>query len=284
MRRAAVVGTFDGVHRGHLHLLDTLRRLSAERSLQPLVVTFSRHPLALMAPERVPAELTDAGSRRRLLEAEGFEVEVLDFNEDLRRLSAAEFLEMLRARYGVELFVLGFNNRIGSDRLGAAELAGRTIGGVQVVAATENPEPGVSSSAIRRALEQGDVDAANRMLGRPYVIEGTVVSGRQLGRTIGFPTANIEPAPGAALPAVGVYAGRMLGHKAVVNIGRRPTVEGRADAPLSIEAHLLDFAGELYGKHVSLELLSRLRGEQKFGGLDELKKAIENDVQNARNI
>lgn len=282
--RAAVVGTFDGVHCGHLHLLETLRRLSAERSLTPLVVTFARHPLALMAPERVPAELTGTETRRRLLEAEGFEVEVLDFNENLRRLSAAEFLGMLRERYAVELFLIGFNNRIGSDRLGVAELAGRTIAGVEVVAATENTEPGVSSSAIRRALQQGDIDAANRMLGRPYAIEGKVVGGKRLGRTIGFPTANIEPAPQTALPAVGVYAGLMLGHKAVVNIGRRPTVEGRADAPLSIEAHLLDFSGDLYGRHVKLEFLSRLRGEQKFAGLDELKKAIENDVQNARNL
>lgn len=284
MKRAAVVGTFDGVHLGHRHLLATLRRLSAEHSLQPMVVTFTRHPLALMAPERVPAELTGAANRRTLLEAEGFEVAVLDFNRELQSLTAAEFLEMLNRCYGVQLFIIGFNNRIGSDRLGAAELAGQTVGGVEVVAATENPEPGVSSSAIRRALAQGDIADANRMLGRPYAIEGTVVSGRQLGRTIGFPTANIETSPATALPAVGVYAGRMLGHKAVVNIGRRPTVEGRTDAPLSIEAHLLDFSGDIYGRQVKLEFMERLRGEQKFANLNELKQAIENDVRNARNL
>lgn len=284
MKRAAVVGTFDGVHIGHLYLLSTLRRICAERSLQPLVVTFNRHPLSLIAPERVPAELTHTRLRRQLLEAEGFEVEVLEFDDALRGLTAVEFLEMLHRRFGVELFLLGFNNRIGSDRLGTAALAGLTIGGVEVVAAAENPEQGVSSSAIRMALTEGDVAEANRMLGRPYAIEGVVIGGKRLGRTIGFPTANIEPAPQTALPAVGVYAGLMLGHKAVVNIGRRPTVEGRTDAPLSIEVHLLDFSGDLYGQHVKLEFLSRLRGEQKFAGLDELKKAIENDVQNARNL
>lgn len=282
--RAAVTGTFDGVHLGHRFLLEGLRSRAAERGLQPLALTFTDHPLALMAPDRVPAELTSGARRRALLEAEGVEVEMLEFNEELRAMTAEEFLGMLNRRYGVELFLLGFNNRIGSDRAGAEALAGRKIGGVEVVAALEHPDMVVSSSRIRGALAEGDVEAAARMLGRPYAMDGTVVGGRQLGRTIGFPTANIEPSPRAAIPAVGVYAGRMLGHKAVVNVGRRPTVEGRTDAPLSIEAHLLDFSGDLYGRTVELEFTRRLRGEKKFASLEELKSAIRKDVELTRNL
>ena len=282
--KAAVTGTFDGVHLGHRFLLDALRSRAAERGLEPMVLTFNEHPLALMAPDRVPPELTSAARRRALLEAEGVEVEMLEFNEGLRAMTAEEFLTMLNRRYGVELFLLGFNNRIGSDRAGAESLAGRRIGGVEVVAATEHPELLVSSSRIRLALAEGNVEAAASMLGRPFAVEGTGVSGRQLGRTIGFPTANVEPAPNAAIPAVGVYAGRMLGHKAVINVGRRPTVEGRTDAPLSIEAHLLDFSGDLYGRHVELEFTRRLRGEQKFASLDELKNVINKDVELTRNL
>lgn len=279
--RAAVVGTFDGVHCGHRFLLRTLRREAQARGLQPLALTFSAHPLELIAPERKPPELTSAAERRRLIEAEGVGVEVLDFNDALRRLTAAEFLAMVRERYDVSLFLLGFNNRIGSDRLAASELAGKTVGGVEVLAAEEHPGFSVSSSLVRAALAEGDIESANAMLGRPYSIPGRVVTGRQLGRTLGFPTANIETAPGAALPATGVYVGRMLGHKAVVNVGRRPTVEGRFDAPLSIEAHLLGFSGNLYGREVSLEFLGRLRGECKFASLDELKAAIANDIKEA---
>lgn len=281
MMKVAVTGTFDGVHSGHRFLLSTLRREACGRTLESLVLTFSDHPLALIAPERKPPMLMSVSERARLIQAEGAGVEVLDFDESLRRLTAAEFLAMLHDRFEVAVFLLGFNNTIGSDRLGAAELAGRTIGGVEVLAAGEHPDFTVSSSEIRMALGRGDIAAANRMLGRPYALEGRVVTGRQLGRTLGFPTANIDADPCMALPAIGVYAGRMLGCKAVVNIGRRPTVEGRDDAPLSVEAHLLDYSGDLYGRHVRLEFFGRLRGEQRFGSLDELKAAIAGDIKAA---
>lgn len=283
-RKAAVVGTFDGVHLGHRFLLESLRAQAAGRNLQPLALTFADHPLSLIAPERVPARLMSAERRRSLLEAEGVEVAMLDFNSQLRSLTGAQFLEMLNRRYGVELFLLGFNNRIGSDRLGAENLAGKTVGGVKVLAADEHPELCVSSSLIRAALSRGDVETAARMLGRPYSIEGKIVSGKQLGRTIGFPTANLEPDPDVMIPATGVYAGEMLGHPAVINIGHRPTVEGRADAPLSIEAHLLGFSGDLYGRTAELTFTHRLRGEQLFESLEALKAQINKDIDHARDI
>lgn len=284
IKKAAVVGTFDGVHLGHSFLLESLRSQAARRGLQPMVVTFADHPLKQIAPDRVPPGLMSVERRRSLLQAEGVEVVVLDFNSRLRSLTAAQFLEMLHNRYGVELFLLGFNNRIGSDRLGAESLAGKTIGGVEVLAADEHPQLCVSSSLVRAALSRGDVEEAAQMLGRPYSIEGKIVTGKQLGRTIGFPTANLLSDPTTAIPAVGVYAGEMLGYPAVINIGHRPTVEGRNDAPLSIEAHLIGFSGDLYGRTAELTFIRRLRGEKRFESLDALKNQIQKDIDHARDI
>ncbi len=284
IKKAAVVGTFDGVHLGHSFLLESLRSQAARRGLQPMVVTFADHPLKQIAPDRVPPGLMSVERRRSLLQAEGVEVVVLDFNSRLRSLTAAQFLEMLHNRYGVELFLLGFNNRIGSDRLGAENLAGKTIGGVEVLAADEHPQLCVSSSLVRAALSRGDVEEAAQMLGRPYSIEGKIVTGKQLGRTIGFPTANLLSDPTTAIPAVGVYAGEMLGYPAVINIGHRPTVEGRNDAPLSIEAHLIGFSGDLYGRTAELTFIRRLRGEKRFESLDALKNQIQKDIDHARDI
>lgn len=283
-KKAAVVGTFDGVHLGHRFLLESLRNQAAGRNLQPLALTFVDHPMTLIAPGRVPPRLMSADRRRSLLEAEGVEVAMLDFNNRLRSLTAAQFLEMLNRRYGVELFLLGFNNHIGSDQLGAESLAGKNIGGTEVLAANEHPQLRVSSSMIRCALNSGDVKSAARMLGRPYSLEGKIVFGKQLGRTIGFPTANLQTDPTMAIPAVGVYAGEMLGHSAVINIGHRPTVEGRTDAPLSIEAHLIGFSGDIYGRSVELSFARRLRGEQRFESLDALKAQIKKDIDHARDF
>ncbi len=279
--KAAVTGTFDGVHLGHRFLLDNLRREAAERGLEPLAVTFAQHPLSVIRPGSEPPQLCSLEERISRIGGD-IDVQVLDFDDRLRAMTASQFLHMLHTRFGVKLFLLGFNNVIGSDRLGAAQLDGKTVGGVEVLAAAEHPTLPVSSSAIRSALGSGDITEVNRMLGRPYSLTGTVVRGRRLGRTIGFPTANLEPPTGMMLPAAGVYAGRIGEHTAVVNIGRRPTVDKRTDAPLSIEAHLSGFSGDLYGRRLTLEFLARLRNEQKFASLEQLKEAINNDVMQAR--
>lgn len=276
--KAAVTGTFDGVHRGHRFLLDQLKCEADARGLQPLAITFSTHPLALIDPERTPRSLSSLEERVRRL---GVDVEVLEFDDALRNMTAEKFIAMLHERYGVTLFLLGFNNKIGSDRLGADQLAGRIISGVEIMAAGEHPVLPVSSSAIRAALEAGDITDANRMLGRPYSLTGKVVLGKQLGRTLGFPTANVEPDADVVVPAKGVYVARAGEHMAVVNIGRRPTVD-RPDAPVSIEAHILDFRGDIYGRTLTIEFLARLRGEKKFASLQELKDAINTDIIEAR--
>lgn len=269
---AAAVGMFDGVHRGHQALAAQVRRAAAERGLTPAFFTFDRHPLMTVAPDRAPALLSTPEQRSRWLEP-GLTVP-LTFDEDMRRMTAEEFMRMLRDRYGTRLIAIGFNHRFGSDRLPDFEDYKRIADslGIEAILAPEEGE-GISSSAIRRALAAGEIDKANEMLGRPFAMAGTVAHGQALGRTIGFPTANVTPArPDLLIPREGVYAGRLLGHPALVNIGHRPTVGD--DGHLSIEAHIVDFDGDIYGSPVELELTRRIRDERKFPSLDALRAQI----------
>lgn len=192
-------------------------------------------------------------------------------------MTASRFLELLRSK-GVGLLMMGFNNRIGSDRRCGAELKDEAI---EVLTATELPETEVSSSKIRAVVSSGDMERAAHMLGRPFAIEGEVVEGRQIGRTIGFPTANIKIEPGQLLPPNGVYEAMACGRKAVVNIGKRPTLNNGED--ITVEVHLLDFNGNLYGQTLRVEFLRRLRPEMKFSSLDELKAQISRDIKSVRN-
>lgn len=288
--RIATTGVFDGVHRGHRHLLGQLSREAARRGLDPIAITFDRHPLATIAPDRVPPAITTPEARDALIRAEGVTPTVIPFDDATRRMTAAEFTDYIAERYGVRALILGFDNTIGADRLRADSPELRVhaeAAGMALIHATEltTAEGTVSSSRIRRAVEAGEMEAAARMLGRNFTLEGKVVTGRQLGRTIGFPTANIEARRGFLIPANGVYAARAEGGRpAVVNIGRRPTVERSAEAPLSIEAHLLDYDGDLYGRTLRVEFISRLRGEKKFANLEELIRAIDHDIRLTREL
>ncbi len=273
----AVIGVFDGVHCGHQHLINQLIEECRKRNLEPVALTFNRHPLELVNPGAVPPQICSIKERLQRLREAGIEPVVLDFTPEMRALSAREFCEYLRAE-GFELLLMGFNNRIGSDRRRGSEL---TDAAVEVLVATELPEEGVCSSAVREAVGRGEMERATELLGRPFAIEGEVVKGRQVGRTIGFPTANIRPdVPGQLLPPVGVYAGRVDNRLSVINIGRRPTLDNGDD--ITIEVHILDFSGDLYGRHLRVELLRRLRPERKFSGLEELKEQINKDIANAR--
>lgn len=276
-KRAAVIGVFDGVHRGHQFLLEQLKTEAERRDYQPVALTFDRHPLELVNPGAVPARICSLKERLELLRRAEVEPIVLEFTPELRAMSAREFCAFIRT-LGVDLLLMGFNNRIGSDRKRGAELIDEPI---EIIVARELPEGGVSSSAVRKSVGQGDMELAAKLLGRPFVIEGKVVTGRQIGRTIGFPTANIQPSEANALmPPIGVYAGEVDGRPAVINIGRRPTVNNGND--VTIEVHILDFQGDLYGQHLRVEFLRRLRPEMKFSGLDELKAQIQKDIDNAR--
>lgn len=286
-RYAATIGNFDGVHLGHRHLLAQLRAMARAHGLQPLAVTFASHPLALIRPEAAPTPLLPIHLRLRALHSLGVHTLVLQFTPELRSLTALEFMTALHRHHAVDALLMGFNNRIGSDGpfTDADHRALGALAGISTVATAEPLADGaVSSSAIRQAIAEGRVEQAAEMLGRPYSVNGTVVHGHQLGRRIGFPTANLLTAPDTLLPAPGVYAAATsLGCGAVVNIGRRPTV-AKAGEPPTVEAHLLDFSGDIYGKPLTLQFMARLRQERRFDGLEQLSHAIAADVTAARAI
>ncbi len=300
--RAAVIGMFDGVHRGHRFLLDCLRKEAYLQGLTPEIFTFPGHPLNVVAPGKAPRLLTEPEEKLRLLTETGFPVNHINFmvfDEYTRALTADRFMEMLSAKYGVRLIVRGFNNRFGTERHLTGEDYRRLAAGhgIELIDAlpymgegTERIE--ISSSVIRQKLEQGNVQEAVSLLGHPYSLSGYVVSGKQLGRRIGFPTANIVcPHPSKLIPPDGVYvckaftatmsgtsetSGRAF--RAMVNIGSRPTVDGPG-ATRTIEAHILDFREDLYGKELTLWFYGRLRDEVRFGSIEELELQLEKDCE-----
>lgn len=278
---------FDGVHLGHQYLISQLK----EHCDEAVAVTFTNHPLWVIKGEREPRLLSTPAEKSRMLGALSVRPVLLPFDEQLRHMTAEEFIRLLAREHGIDLLVLGFNNSIGSDRRTSDDdsaLSNAT--GVEIIRASELPgDVKVNSSAIREMVAAGDVKQAATLLGRNYTLHGTVVHGKKLGRTIGFPTANIEAdSTDKLIPANGVYAADAIttdGHayRAVVNIGHRPTVDNPS-ATVTIEAHLDGFTGSLYDQPLTLHFLDRLRGERKFSGLDELKAAISNDLNRTRTL
>ncbi len=288
--KVATVGMFDGVHRGHRSLLDRVIAEAHDHDGEAWVFTFAAHPLTLIAPDKAPSPLMTPADKVEALKASGIDgVEVLDFDEALRSLTAEEFMAMLRRRYGVDVLVMGFNHRFGRDRVSELdhyrEIGRRT--GIEVVRADELRDDELSaticSSSIREAIAEGDVKAACAMLGRPYIIHGEVIEGKQLGRKLGFPTANLRMSDPAMLtPLQGVYAVDVklpdgTTRRGMLNIGRRPTVDRGAKPEVSIEVHIIGWSGNLYGESIAVEFLSRLRDEQRFADLDALKSQLEKD-------
>lgn len=282
-RRGVTIGTFDGMHRGHQEVVATLRHICEERGLKPLVMTFDRHPISVIAPERTPRMLTSHEEKLRRIERCGMEHHTLIFTAGLAAVSARAWMRRLREEFDAEVLVIGYDNTFGCD--------GRSLGPDDYIriGAEEDLEvvvapvlSGISSSAIRKAVSSGDIAAANEMLGTPFMIEGIVEHGKALGRTLGFPTANISIEEGLAILPSGVYAAEVEiedtkeTYPAVVNIGVRPTVED--DGRMMIEAHLLDFSGNIYGKKARIRFMSFIRPEQKFDSLESLKDRIAEDI------
>ncbi len=276
MRRIATIGFFDGVHKGHQFLFEHLRSEAEQRGLEPLIVTFRQHPRVMLQSDYVPQLLTTPEERERLLKAYG-EVLMMPF-EDIQALTAAQFMTMLRDTYGVSVILMGYDHRFGSDRLRHPQDY-RRIGaslGIEVLTLNEYVEGEwhVSSTEIRTALENGNIAVANELLGRPYSLCGTVVHGKALGRTIGFPTANIMPAdPHKIVPQAGVYMARidtptMDNAPAFVNI----------DPQGVIEAHIPSYKGDLYDRQLEIHFVQFLREERHFDSLDELRAQIKDDI------
>ena len=283
----ATIGTFDGVHLGHRHILTELTDTAAERGSIPAVVTFSNHPLSVINPEKAPALLSSPDEKRDLLMKAGANVVIMKpFTPQMREMSAQRFLTALRDRYEVNTLLLGFNNKFGNDpsltfydyRNIASELGMDLL---QSTEASHNNSP-VSSTVIRNLLRNHSPEEATNLLGRPYTLTGTVVHGRQIGRTLGFPTANISPDfPDKLIPAKGVYActatlSNGKSYPAMVNIGERPTINDNR-TNITIEAHIIGINSKLYGETITLEFNHFLRHEMKFNSLDQLRDQLQAD-------
>lgn len=285
---AVAIGVFDGVHLGHQSLLQRLRALAAARGLASVVLTFHPAPISVLRPEVRVSYITTLEERLRLLRAQGLdEVGRITFTSDLAQVSAADFVRGLRAELDMRLLLGGADLTLGRAREGNVAWLrehGPALGfDVEIVSFRTDGERKMGSSGIREALAAGDVETAARLLGRPFSLHGPVVHGAHRGRAIGFPTANIAVGADLAAPAFGVYVTRAFAgetaYHAVTNIGRRPTFD---DGAPSIEPHILDFDSDLYGRTLRLDLLARLRGEQKFSGIDELLAQIRRDVAATR--
>ena len=286
----ATIGNFDGVHLGHQAIFAQLAEQAARFRLPRLVITFEPQPMEFFAgPQPAPARLMRL--REKLLALDGLGIErvlCLEFGHRLAALSAQAFIDdLLVGRLGVRYLVIGDDFRFGHRRAGDFALlveAGQQHG-FEVADNRSYRVDGerVSSTRIRQALVEGDLELAARLLGRPYGMNGRVAHGDRVGRTLGFPTANIH-LHRRAIPIFGVYAVLMSGPglqlwTGVANIGRRPTVQGVRE---QLEVHLLDFQGDLYGQHVKVDFLHYLRPEQRFESLDALRRQIQQDVRQAR--
>jgi len=294
MAQPAVVtmGTFDGVHRGHQAVLAEVTRRARDGKLASVLVTFEPHPLAVVNPAAAPKLLTLPAEKEALVQAQGIDRFVLmPFTPAVAQLDAEAFVGRLCDEYGMHELVMGYDHGFGRGRAGDVELVERLARQrdfrmAVVDAVRDNGQP-ISSTLIRSGVAHGDLDSAARWLGRPYAIRGTVVRGAGRGRTIGIPTINLEsPDARKLLPPDGVYAvrvrildpgSRLLG--GMMNQGPRPTF---GDQARTLEVHLFDFEGELYGETVDVEWVRRLRDVQAFPSRDALVAQLERDRQAAR--
>lgn len=280
------LGMFDGVHEGHAQLIRTANHLAALHDLQSVVLTFDTHPLEVLSPKNAPGALSNRAEKVcQIASLRPNALIMRPFDADYAALLPEAFVKELSETLKPRFIVVGFNYSFGHKGMGTPDTLiefGKRYGfETVIVGAVEIGDEPVSSTRIRRALSEGDVQLAQTLLGRPYTICGVIKKGKGLGHTLGFPTANLSiPVKKASLPR-GVYAAKvwMEGdtYNAVLNIGKHPTTP---DGEPSIEVHLLDAKGDFYGKHMRIELLEFLRPEKKFDSLDDLKAQIARDKQN----
>ena len=268
--RAVAIGTFDGVHRGHRSVI----RAAVDSGLEPTVITFDPHPRVAMG-NRVDMITTLERRLELFAEAGVAETLVASFTPEFQRQTPEEFIATYLTGTGVEAVAVGADFRFGRRRAGDRETL--VAAGIAVLDVDE--VDGVSSTAIRDAVRDADLAAAAAMLGRPFELDGVVVTGDQRGGTLGYPTANIAMDPLLVCPRYGIYAGSALGHRAAVSIGTNPHYGG---TERRIEPFLLDFEGDLYGKRLVVELWERLRDEAVFGSEEALVAQIARDVEATR--
>jgi riboflavin kinase / FMN adenylyltransferase len=273
--RHVAIGTFDGVHVGHRAVIDDA----------DTVLTFEPHPLRILNPEAAPKLIMPFEIKRDVIEGLGVEeLVVIPFDEDFKRIEAEEFVEgVLVERLGAREVSVGENFRFGTRARGDPEmLAAHDEFETRVVPLVEVDGETVSSTRIRALIAAGEVAVATRCLGAPFLLEGEVVEGDRRGRTLGFPTANLVPDDSLVVPGHGVYAGFANGTPAAINVGVRPMFEtGRG---LLVEPHLIDFDGDLYGRHMRVAFIERLRGERRFPSVEDLIAQMNRDVEEAREL
>lgn len=286
------IGVFDGVHLGHQSILQDMVRTSASLGVPSVLVTFFPHPSIILGKQSGPYYLTNPEERARLIAEQGIDyVVTLPFDEALARITADEFLEKLQPHLHFHAMWAGVNFGFGRNREGTVaylEAASQQLGfDFHVTPPVYVDGRMVSSSRIREAIRNGRVKAASECLGRPYCVSGEVVHGAERGRSLGFPTANLEFWEYKLLPQNGVYAcwAEVNGdrHQAVVNIGQRPTFES-GNASVHLEAHLLDLRRDLYGEQLTLLFVDKIRDEKRFESVDDLKLQIASDIQTARSV
>lgn len=288
MKKIFALGFFDGVHLGHQALLTECKRLAAENGCKTGALTFRFSPAAVLTGQKENA-ITTLHDRQNLLKHFGIEtVQVFETNQETLSVSWQDFLQAL-TEAGAAGFVCGKDFRFGQGGAGDAACL-QAFCKEKNLPCTVVPEQQmdgekISSTRIRALLAQGDMSQANRLLGHPYLLTGKVLTGRQLGRTMGFPTANLSLPKELLCPRLGVYACKALvdgrEYEAVVNIGTRPTVSGQG---VTVEAHLLDFTGDLYEKELTLHFYAYLRTEKKFASLEELGQEIRKNIGQTRKI
>ncbi|MEU0494396.1 bifunctional riboflavin kinase/FAD synthetase [Mycobacterium sp. NPDC006124] len=308
-RCVLTIGVFDGVHRGHAELINHAVKAGRSRDVPTVLMTFDPHPMEVVFPGNHPAQLTTLTRRAELVEEMGVDVFlVMPFTSDFMKLTPERYIhELLVERLHVVEVVVGENFTFGKKAGGnvnmlrkAGERAGFAVEGMSLVAeasgTARDETVTFSSTYIRSCVDAGDVVAAAEALGRPHRVEGVVVRGDGRGRGLGYPTANVAPPMYSAIPADGVYAAwfTVLGHgpvmgtvtpgeryQAAVSVGTNPTFSGRTR---TVEAFVLDTEADLYGQHVAVDFVSRLRGQEKFGSVDDLVVAMDRDTKRARTV
>lgn len=286
---AATVGFFDGVHTGHRFLIAELKKESAKRGLKSMVITFKVHPRKVLHAAYLPQLLTSAEEKLEQLKSTDVdEVVELDFTTEMAQLTAAEFIKQILAeQLGVKLLLVGHDHRFGKNREeGFPEyVAYGKQNGMEVIQATRYSTEQfshISSSEVRNALLNGEIERANTLLTYPYAFTGYVVSGFQVGKKIGFPTANLNPVePDKLIPAIGVYAVLIdwngTTYSGMMNIGRRPTLDN-GDA-VSLEVHIINFDADIYHQQVKVTFIRKIRDEKKFNSVEELIEQLKMDKE-----
>lgn len=286
--KVATIGFFDGVHRGHQHLLRQVLEVAHQRHMASLVVTFFQQPRHVVTHETDRFFLlTTTNEKLHLLQQAGIDhCEVMEFTQELALMTAHDFMQLLHDKYGVSALVIGYDHRFGHNRSEGFDdyvRYGKQLG-IEVLQATQFPA--VSSTKIRELLLEGDLEAANQILGYRYMLEGQVVNGFHIGQTMGFPTANLQVAPEKLIPADGVYAVMVEldgeQHQGMLNIGTRPTLANSDER--SIEVHIFDFHDNIYDKELRLSLVKRTRGEVRFASKEQLILQLQQDAAEIKTI